>query len=193
MIIGLCGFQGSGKDTVADVLCANHSYVRISFAGILKDVCAAIFGWDREMLEGRTAEARAEREVVDEWWAKRLGMPYFTPREALQQIGTQIFRRYFHADIWLAALEKRIGDYENVVITDCRFPNEIALLRSLGGIIVNIQRGAQPDWVIPYKTMGVKPAGVHESEYVWTAETFDYVVKNDGSLADLEKRLKDIL
>ena len=61
-IISLSGLQGSGKDTVADMLCERYGYKRISFAATLKDAVAAVFGWDREMLEGRTAGARAQRE-----------------------------------------------------------------------------------------------------------------------------------
>ena len=54
MIIGVCGFIGSGKDTVADYLQNFHEFRRESFASTLKDAVAAVFGWDRTMLEGRT-------------------------------------------------------------------------------------------------------------------------------------------
>jgi hypothetical protein len=53
-IIAICGFQGAGKDTLADILVNNYGFIRVSFAGAVKDVASAIFGWDREMLEGRT-------------------------------------------------------------------------------------------------------------------------------------------
>ena len=49
MILGVTGFIGSGKDTVADYLCTFHGYKRISFAASLKDAIASIFGWDREI------------------------------------------------------------------------------------------------------------------------------------------------
>ena len=65
LIIGICGFQGSGKDTVADYLVNTHDFRRISFAGTLKDAVSAIFGWDRELLEGRTRESREWREQID--------------------------------------------------------------------------------------------------------------------------------
>ena len=80
MIIGVCGFIGCGKDTVADYLVNFHEYRRESFADSLKDSVAAVFGWDKIMLEGRTKESREWREQVDKWWAERLDMPTLTPR-----------------------------------------------------------------------------------------------------------------
>ena len=50
MIIGVCGFIGSGKDTIADYLTNFHGFRRESFAGSLKDAVAQVFGWDRTML-----------------------------------------------------------------------------------------------------------------------------------------------
>ena len=70
MIIGICGFIGAGKDTAADYLVNFHSFRRDSFAATLKDSVAAVFGWNRELLEGRTKEAREWREQVDPRWAK---------------------------------------------------------------------------------------------------------------------------
>ena len=50
-IIGLVGFIGSGKDTVAKILTQNGC-VQDSFASPLKELCASVFGWPREMLQG---------------------------------------------------------------------------------------------------------------------------------------------
>ena len=65
MIIGICGFIGSGKDTIADYLVNLHGFRRESFANSLKDAVAQIFGWDRIMLEGRTKQSREWREQRD--------------------------------------------------------------------------------------------------------------------------------
>ena len=45
MIIGVTGFIGSGKDTIADLLVTNHKFKRVSFASSLKDAAANVFGW----------------------------------------------------------------------------------------------------------------------------------------------------
>ena len=131
MIVGLVGLIGSGKDTAADFLVEQYNFRRESFAGHLKDIVSIVFGWDRDMLEGRTTESRQWREQTDLWWSARLQMN-ITPRWVLQYWGTDVLRNNFHNDIWLASLEKKISsDNGNIVITDCRFPNEIAILKKL--------------------------------------------------------------
>ena len=66
MIIGLVGLKGCGKDTVADYFLAQqNNWIKGSFADSLKDTCACVFGWDREMLEGSTHQSREWREKVD--------------------------------------------------------------------------------------------------------------------------------
>ena len=84
MIVGLCGAQGSGKDTVANILVANYGFVRISFAAALKDVIAILFSWPRHMLEGDTPESRTWREAPDAEWSQKTGIPGFSPRKALR-------------------------------------------------------------------------------------------------------------
>ena len=203
MIIGICGFIGSGKDTVADYLVNFHEFRRESFANTLKDAVAAVFGWDRTLLEGRTKEAREWREQVDPWWAERLAMPTLTPRWVLQYWGTEVCRKAFHDDIWIASLENKIrNSKDNVVISDCRFPNEIASIRSAGGTIVWVQRGDLPDWYDVavaanqghnYAVQDLKMRKIHASETAWVGTDFDVVVDNNGSIDDLYNQAKLIV
>ena len=79
MIVGIVGFIGAGKDTVADVF-EENGYKHESFADPLKDAVANVFGWPREMLEGDSGSSRAFRESVDPWWSSKLGLRKFTPR-----------------------------------------------------------------------------------------------------------------
>ena len=209
MIIGITGWIGSGKDTIADYLVNFHQFRRDSFAGTLKDAVAHVFGWDREMLEGRTKEAREQREQVDTWWAERLDMPNLTPRWALQYWGTEVCSQCFHNNIWIASLENKMRNKTgNNVITDCRFPNEIDVIRKQGGKVVWVRRGPLPEW---YDTahfqnttleedqwmledrnllMEQKYPEVHASEYSWVGSKFDYVVSNDGTVQDLYETIE---
>jgi hypothetical protein len=198
-IISLSGLAGAGKDTVADLLCDNYGYTRISFAAPLKDAAAAIFGWDREMLEGRTGENRQAREVPDAFWSSRLGKPDFSPRRALQELGTDVLRTHFHPDIWLAALEYKVqnaGPEERFVITDSRFENELTCLRKLGAFIWWIWRGEKPAWWDIAKRGDVVP-GVHVSETLWISKVVGsegaIEIANNGTLANLCAHVKFLI
>jgi hypothetical protein len=201
MIIGVCGFIGSGKDTVADYLTNFHEFRRESFANSLKDCVAQVFGWDRTMLEGRTKQAREWREQVDPWWADRLKMPELTPRWVLQHWGTEVCRHGFHDDIWIASLENKLRHSEDdVVISDCRFPNEIAAIKRAGGQVVRVVRGPEPEWYDAALAFNRGENGnmrwatsksqlarlkIHTSETAWVGTQFDAVLDNNGSLDDL--------
>lgn len=152
-LVALVGFIGSGKDTVGRHLVESHGYYDIAFADALKDTCAAVFCWDREMLDGKNPQSREWRTQVDPWWANHLGIPHFTPRWALQNVGTEIMRRHLNDDLWILNVRRRIakireqyGPDTKIVLTDGRFPNELAMIRELGGSVVRIKRGPEPDW-----------------------------------------------
>ena len=198
MIIGICGLIGAGKDTAADYLVNFHEFRRDSFAATLKDAVASVFGWDRDLLEGRTKTAREWREQIDPWWAARLNMPNLTPRLALQLWGTEVCRKGFHDEIWIASVENKIRQSkDNIVISDCRFPNEIASIRNAGGRVIRITRGQNPDWFAVARRnpelMSIQHPEVHASEYSWAATDFDFVIDNNGSIEDLYSDLKNLV
>ena len=203
MIVGFVGFIGSGKDTAADYLVGFHGFRRDSFAGTLKDAVSAVFGWDRELIEGRTPEARAWREQVDPWWAERLGMPHLTPRWILQYWGTEVCREHFHDDIWIAALQSRLARRsDHTVISDVRFPNEIKAIKEQGGRIVWIQRGVIPHWyaIACKANKGDTKArdwltdnAIHASETSWAGADFDSVINNNGRIDELYEELKNLV
>jgi hypothetical protein len=208
MIIGVCGLIGAGKDTIADYLVNIHQYRRESFANTLKDAVAQVFGWDRTMLEGRTKHSREWRDQVDTWWAERLDMPNLTPRLMLQLWGTEVCRKGFHDDIWIASLENKLrNSQDDVVISDCRFPNEIKAIKKAGGVVVRVIRGPEPFWMenaqdfmAGPKTIGwsigkdvLERAGVHASEYSWAGTDFDRVLDNNGTMDQLYEQLNDLL
>jgi hypothetical protein len=209
MIIGVCGFIGSGKDTIADYLTNFHGFRRESFANSLKDAVAHVFSWDRTMLEGRTKQAREWREQVDPWWAERLNMPNLTPRWILQYWGTEVCRRAFHDDIWIASLENKLrNSRDDIVISDCRFPNEIKSIKDAGGIVVRVVRGPEPEWYEAAVSVNkgdisnmtwsiskekISKLGIHASETAWVGTEFDAVMDNNGTIDDLFAQVKDLV
>jgi hypothetical protein len=198
MIIGVCGLIGSGKDTIADYLVNVHGFRRDSFASSLKDAISAVFGWDRDMIEGRTRSSREWREQPDVWWSERLGQTV-TPRLMLQLWGTEVCRNGFHDDIWIASLENKLRQsQDDVVISDCRFPNEVDAIRRSGGCVIRVVRGTDPEWfnsaVEHFRSGTELPAGMpHASEWAWAGTDFDRVVGNNASMDDLYQQITDLL
>lgn len=201
-LIGVVGWIGSGKDTVADYLVNNYKFERQSFAGSLKDAVAAVFGWDRELLEGATKEAREWREAVDTWWANRLNMPDLTPRLVLQLWGTEVCRNNFHEDIWVASVENKLRNTDkNIVISDCRFPNEVATIKRAGGKVIWVQRGEKPPWYHSARGAAkgnardievITALNIHASEWAWLDSEFDHIIYNDRTLEDLYNEVDKI-
>jgi hypothetical protein len=161
------------------------------------------------MLEGRTKMAREWREQVDPWWAQRLGIPHLTPRYILQQWGTEVCRKNFHDDIWIASLENKLrNSRDDVVISDCRFPNEIRAIKQSGGIVVRVVRGPEPEWYDAAVSLNRGPdgnstwalsgrrleqLGVHASETSWVGTKFDVVLDNNSTLDDLYQQVKRLV
>lgn len=204
-LIGLVGLIGSGKGTVAKIFSKEDGYIEDSFARPLKDATAVIFGWPRHLLEGDTPESREFRETPDIFWSRKTNIPNFTPRLALQLLGTDVLRGHFHENIWMDSLEYRIRchpENTSVVISDARFRNELSLIKKMNGKIIWVQRGELPDWwetaalahenAISRKIMKTKYKDVHESEWNWAGFDVDYVIKNDGTVEDLVFKVSEI-
>lgn len=207
-IIGVCGLIGSGKDTIADYLVNIHQFRRESFANSLKDAVSAVFGWDREMLEGRSKSSREWREQVDVWWAQRLSQPNLTPRWILQYWGTEVCRKAFHDDIWIASVEHKLQrSNDDIVISDCRFPNEIKAIKQQGGLVIRVKRGPEPEWYRHAEALNAGPRHIgwalskskmedykiHPSETSWIGSDFDHVIDNNGSLGELYSQVDALL
>jgi hypothetical protein len=203
-LVAFVGFKSSGKNTAALPLIEHHAFLPISFADALKDALAAIFSWPREMLEGITLDSRKWRETVDPWWSVRLGIPDFSPRWAMMNFGTDIMRKHFHSEIWVLNVERRIELAGNrpVVLTDARFPNEIALARKYSGKVIRIQRGPDPEWMHTairanagnvYCIDAMQILRVHPSEYSWVGTDVDVTIRNDGNTEQLWAAVLDWL
>lgn len=204
MIIGLVGWIGSGKNTVADILSTQHNYRKDSFAAPLKDATANIFNWPRKTLEGDTDHSRHFRECVDPYWANKLQIKNFTPRLALQIVGTELFREHFHPKIWLDSLEHRYiaGGQKPTIITDCRFRNELAFVKQMGGFTIRVKRGDDPHWTElakqaqqgnDFAIQQLSDIGIHASEWDHTGMLVDFIIENNGTLEELTDKVNGVV
>jgi len=199
-IVGLSGFAGSGKSTVAEYLVRQHGFVRLSFAAAVKDVAAAAFAWDRQQLEGTTPQDRAWRDTPDAFWSARMGK-VFTPRYALQYIGTNLFRNFVLPTIWADLIVAKIhalNPSTPVVIDDVRFVNEREALKKEGATFLLLRRDTFPTqlhhqlWTTAragHTIRGIVDEGdLHLSEWDWLCDATvanDAEILNHGSYDDL--------
>ena len=197
MIVGLVGYIGVGKGSVADLLVERHGFIKESFANSVKDAVSVVFGWDRALLEGDTPESRAWREQDDKFWSDKLGKA-FSPRLALQLMGTEAGRDVFHPDLWVHTVQRRCSADKNYVIADVRFPNEIKAIQKDGGIIVRVKRGDEPEWYNValkvnkknnYYGMAEQYPNVHFSEWAWIGSKIDLEISNDNTLDKLIEKV----
>lgn len=200
-IVAVNGTIGSGKDAFSKTFIDN-GFTKMSFAHTLKDAVSVIFGWDRTMLEGTTAESRKLREEPDSFWCKKLGRNDVSPRWVLQNFGTDTVRKHFHDNIWVFSLEKAMQNIEgDIIITDCRFPNELEMLRENNAVIIEVQR-IIPHWynvAARYNNdfidmLPVELEDIHKSEWAWIGlNDPHYVVQNNSTLHDLALQAQDII
>lgn len=157
MLVGLVGYAQAGKDTFAGYL----GYKRIAFADVLRKVA---YDSIDPVLRKQWDEIGYERMKSETQWFR----PY------LQDLGCAV-RDHIGPDTWVDAAFKDYDPAVPTVVTDVRFPNEIAKIRSLGGIIVRINRA------------GHAPANTHISEHAWqeTVPDFAYTFA-DGALRHME-------
>lgn len=204
MLVGVLGFIGSGKGTVGDIL-EKHGFQKVSFASKLKDIAATTFNWPRELLEGDTEASRLFREKEDSYWSQKLNRS-FSPRIALQYLGTEVFRDNFHTDFWIHCLEKQIKSElpeKKFVVTDVRFPNEIHWMNDNNGLLIEVHRGTKPHWFdiaakanrgdanAEYFMRNV--AKIHESEWRWIGYNNVETIQNDGTIEELEEKVLRLL
>lgn len=166
-VIGVHGPLNGGKDTVGNYIMAacKHSFIRYAFAKPIKEACKVMFGFTHQQMEDRIL-----KEQVDEFWG-------FSPRKAMQLLGTEYGRGLLREDIWIkrAELEVKENLRSNIttIITDVRFQNEADWIR------------AQPNMMLIYLQV---PNLKRDEKYQHSSENgidlleSDKVIINDKSL-----------
>lgn len=175
MIIGFAGRKRSGKDTAAAVL-EPKGFARLSFAQPIKSMLGVFLG--NQGLDPHTVVSMLEGDLKEE------PSPYLqgqSPRYAMQTLGTEWGRNLLGGEIWVRALINRAHLYENVVISDVRFPNEVAAVQYAGGKVYRISRP------------GLSVVDDHASENQIDHLLVDGQILNDGSLEDFYSKVQGVI
>ena len=180
MIIGLGGYAGVGKDAVARILEKEHGFINLGSFSIYLNECLLKLdpiigaGSYKAPMRYSSTFVRYGYERYDEF--KQIP----EVRRLLQCMGTEVGRKMLGEDIWVDAMRRRImaalKEGENVVVTALRYPNEVELIKDMGGLTVWVHRP------------GHGPINAHSSDNSVRADDFHYQVMNDGTLEDLSRK-----
>ena len=197
-LIGLHGFPRSGKDTAATALFGNFGYARIALADPIRNGLLALDPWVRPGDWSEYKDGDENIHVKYHLWPynqqpRRLSslLAEFTwdelkasevwkheTRTLPQRFGTEVGRDTFWESFWLDLAARRMSTLDRVVVTDVRFPNEAAWLRSKGGLLINVVRP------------GYGAVNNHASEAVIEC---DHVLHNDSDVDTLLARTRTLV
>lgn len=169
-LIGLSGYAGSGKDTLAGLLAERCGYQVAHFADPLRELCRRVNPILGTSMLGQ--EARWSDTILDdETYAAMKAHPTLGPelRGFMQRLGTEA-RAVLGEDVWIDAAFAHFDIGRPTVFADMCLPSEAEALSSYadvgdGAILIRVERP------------GVGPAG----ETALDDWPFPMVVDNDGA------------
>lgn len=163
-VILISGKARHGKDQTAGFLKSalevdGYSVLVAHYGDLVKYVCKTFFGWNGEK---------------DEYG-----------RSLLQRVGTDVIRAQ-RPDYWVNFLTGILklfpGEWDYVLIPDCRFPNEIERVKEAGFDTVHL-RVVRESFESPL----TPEQQAHPSETALDSTVPDHYIWNNGSLKDLQK------
>jgi hypothetical protein len=175
-VVAITGKARAGKDTIGNFLVNNYGFIKYSFADAIREIVKTAFVLSDSEVRSETLK---EAPLAD--------FPEWSVRKLLQVIGTDLFRKYIHEDIWVYNVAKRIekNDNSRVVITDVRFPNELDVLDTIPNARVTTIK------VTRHGRDGDVGLTGHESE------SYDlptkYSISNNVSIESLHTRINHII
>lgn len=151
IVIGISGKKRAGKDTAAQImrakaLASGFTVVRRALADLLKEECATAISeeadhydlsYENVLKEMNTDGVKEKYRLLLQWW------------------GTQFRRHMCGEDYWIRAMRLWIECHtisnemmqpghpspkQMILIPDIRFPNEVEMVKQLGGFVIRLNR-----------------------------------------------------
>lgn len=173
MIIGLCGYKGTGKSTAAEYLENEYGFVRVNFKdGLVQEITERFPILLEELKKTYTLSS------IEDLF--RIKPPLM--RALMQEYGTDV-RRKDDPDYWVNQwVSSVIGGEDNIVTDDVRFLNELTALGDMSGVLIRITR---PD---------VTTGGEHVSEREQEGFVEDFTITGvPGSHKEIFKQIDSII
>ncbi|MBR3897747.1 MAG: hypothetical protein IKJ43_00515 [Bacilli bacterium] len=166
----IAGKARHGKDTTAEFihkLYEDKKYINLSYGSYIKEYAKKISDWD--------------------------GSEETKPRELLQRLGTDIIRNKIDEHFFIKRLCDDIKVYsyffDVATISDARFPDEIDIPREMFEDVITI-KVVRNNFETPLSSS----EQIHRTETALNDyDNFDYIIENDGTLEELEEKVKKIV
>ncbi len=201
-IIALAGKAGYGKTTISKMIMELDPKSSVTaFAAPLKDMVRAIFP---QLTDYHLKDQTGKME-------KTVLLNDHSPRELMQFFGTDFVRK-FDPDLWVKRAAEKIELHRRpagrgrpklnyLIFDDCRFENEVNLIRQYDGCIIHLERDA-PELPLVDRLMATAKAklgiGVegHASEAgvrKFFQPDFDYVINTSEPMTTTYARVKNMV
>tara|TARA_Y100000389_G_C17340208_1_gene452887 strand:- start:31 stop:606 length:576 start_codon:yes stop_codon:yes gene_type:complete len=180
MIILLCGYKRSGKDTFATYIEEKYGFKHHKFANGLKHGLKYLFGFNHAQLEGD------KKEEIDVRWG-------ISPRDAMIFVGTYMFQHEIQKlipnikrNFWVKQLMDEIDINDNIVISDLRFIHEYEYMKTNICVPIYVVKIINPKLLIYQKDMD-------ETETEHLQLKFDKIIMNDENyFTNIDKLMYDL-
>lgn len=199
LVVILSGRKGSGKDEAARFFL--HKYksrhpIKLAYADCLKDTA---FDLIRSFYGSNIPVTRDDLDDPVKKETPITGYTFqgepLTLRRVLQVVGTDIFRKHLGADIWIHPVYEKIRhavtSTDLVIISDCRFENEVTELRRRL-TQATAQFPGEPEYEIACLRIN-RPSVVADGHASEVQEfDVDVTINNDGTLDQFHQRLDEL-
>jgi hypothetical protein len=179
--VAIVGEFASGKTTLANALIEQYGFKRVSFAGRLKQMAAAVYAPSGNPAGYGVVEKTAEYEVFPLRWDDP---GTISGREVLQQLGQSVkeLDRLFWVRWLMNDIDAGMHGDGPFVTDDCRFPYEADALRERGFTIVRVMtpiKTRMERYEMTYGRLPTQAEMTHPSETEVTLIDWDMLV--DGT------------